>query len=509
MPKLTKIGDLIYNKQICVKMGCSAISTKRKTIEYPFSGDRIEQIGEIKIQPGVFVKENKMQFQEVYRIKDVIGRGSYGEVRTCVHRETGAKRAVKIFRKDLLTNETQKARLEREITILKTLDHPNVARVYEFFEDSKRFLVVMEYCSGGELFERISSCQSFTETQAAHIMYQLFSAVAYLHKSKIIHRDLKLENILLEDKNEPLNIKLIDFSSACNYTSNKSIIGMIGSLYYIAPEVLTGPYNQKCDLWSCGVIIYLLLAGHPPFDGNTDTETIELIKRGKYDLDGAEMALVSSEAKDLISKLLSPASSRISAAEALKHPWFSLSYNKSNPEVHVIESALGNLRNFQSMNKLRDAVHTFVTTQLIESKDVAELREVFRKIDKNGDGILTRQELLEEYSKHKGPEEAQAEVDKIMSEVDTDNNGTIDYTEFLKASMNSKTLLSSEHLRIAFNMFDKDHNGTISASEMRKVLEGGIDSADSVWREIIREVDQNGDGEIDFQEFQDILLSKL
>lgn len=490
-------------------MGCSAISTKRKTIDYPFGADRIEQIGEIKIQPGVFVKENKLQFQEVYRIKDVIGRGSYGEVRICVHRETGAKRAVKIFRKDLLTSETQKARLEREITILKSLDHPNIVRVYEFFEDSKRFLIVMEYCSGGELFERIANCQSFTESQAAHIMYQLISALAYLHKNKIIHRDLKLENILLEDKSDPLNIKLIDFSSACYYTNNKQIQGIIGSIYYIAPEVLTGPYNQKCDMWSCGIIMYILLCGHPPFDSDSDAEIIELIKRGKFTLDGEELALITSEAKDLISNLLIQSFSRLTAADALNHPWLKQSYNKSIPDTNVIQFALGNLKNFQSMNKLRDAVHTFVTTQLIESKDIAELREVFRKIDKNGDGILTRQELLEEYIKQKGSEEAQAEVDKIMSEVDTDNNGSIDYTEFLKASMSSKTLLSSENLRLAFNLFDKDHNGTISAAEMRKVLEGGFESADSVWKDIIRQVDQNGDGEIDFQEFQDIIQSKL
>lgn len=490
-------------------MGCGISNDRRRKIELPHSGQTIAQVEEIKILPGIFVQENDRRFQEVYRIKDIIGVGTFGEVRVCVHRETGTRRAVKIYRKDLMPNETHKAKLEREISILRALDHPNIIRVFEFFEDSKRFFIVMEYCRGGELFDEINKNTKFTESQSAQIMHQLFSAVAYLHQKRIVHRDLKLENILLEEKHDLLNIKLIDFGTACVMDRFKMIHGTIGTAYYIAPEVLDGVYDEKCDLWSCGVIMYLLLTGRPPFEGRHDTEVVENVRRGSYTFEEPIWSKISPEAKNLVSKLLVPPSSRLNAGDTLKHPWITHNAMRLNANSQLLETVLKNLLNFRMENKLRDAVHTFITTQLVNPKEAKDYRDVFRMLDKNGDGKLCRQELLDEYLKILPKDEAIAAVNSIMTELDSDCSGFIDYTEFLKASMDMKSVLSLDNLRIAFNMFDKDQSGSISALELKKVLEGGTDSNDSVWKSIVNQVDQNGDGEIDFQEFQSMILNNM
>ena len=274
----------------------------------------------LKIRPGNFVYQNNKAFQEEYKIGKSLGSGAFGEVRRVIHRATNEGRAVKIFRKDLATSASSQQKLLEEIGILRTLDHPNIIRVYEFFEDSKRFYIVMEQCNGGELFEEILKRQNFGESNAATILHQLFSAVAYLHDNNIIHRDLKPENILLEEKGDIMNIKLIDFGTAVRFENNKPIKGAIGTAYYIAPEVLSGSYNSKCDLWSLGVIIFILLGGYPPFDGQNDEEILEKVKKGSYNFKNPIWNSISQEAKDLISGLLAPTTTRITAHIALEHP---------------------------------------------------------------------------------------------------------------------------------------------------------------------------------------------
>lgn len=209
---------------------------------------RVSTVNEIVVHSSNFVQENQHKFQDIYRVAQVLGAGSFGEVRICFHRENSCKRAVKIFRKDLMTSESLKASLDREISILRILDHPNIVRIFEFFEDSKRLYIVMEYCAGGELFGQIVKRQNFSEGQAAQIMYQLFSAVSYLHDNRVIHRDLKPENILLEERQEIINIKIIDFGTAIIKEEGRVNSGLQGTVYYIAPEVVEGNYDEKCDI---------------------------------------------------------------------------------------------------------------------------------------------------------------------------------------------------------------------------------------------------------------------
>ena len=488
-------------------MGCSI----KPTGHHILLSDNIRRIASVKqiiVQPGLFVCENISKFQEIYRISTVLGSGTYGEVRLCFHRESNERRAVKIFKKQLYQSEIKKASLISEITTLKSLDHPNIIRVYEFFEDERRLYIVMEYCSGGELFGEIVKRKSFNEINAAQIMYQIFSALAYMHGKNIVHRDLKPENILLEDQHDVLNIKVIDFGTAVHVGEGKTIRGMVGTPYYLAPEVIAADYDCLADTWSAGVILYILLSGQPPFPGTSDAEIMAKIGMGVFNYSQEVWGKISLDAVDLINALLCPKNARISAAQALNHKWVDHKAFRPMCNEDILNGVLHKLSVFHSTNKLRDAVHTFITTQCVSMKETRILREVFKTIDKNGDGKLSIEELIEQYSHTMAIEEATKEAERIMKEVDTDNNGFIDYSEFLKANLDIRKVMSNENLKSAFRMFDKDNSGTISAQELKQVLQGDMDSEDNVWQEIIQLVDQNGDGEIDLHEFQDIVLSK-
>jgi len=228
-----------------------------------------------------------------------------------------------VLRKNLLDPKEMEM-LKNEITILKDLDHPNIVKMYEFLEDEKRIYIVTEICKGGELFDEILNRSKFDENDAAIVMKQLLSAINYCHSKKIVHRDLKPENMLLEQDKDLEKIKIVDFGTSLVYDSGKKLEEKLGTAYYIAPEVIKKSYNEKCDLWSCGVIMYILISGEPPFnDPRADNDAImKKVELGKYDIEHGVWKSVSKEAKDLIKKLLTydPAE-RISAEQALKHAW--------------------------------------------------------------------------------------------------------------------------------------------------------------------------------------------
>ena len=490
-------------------MGCFS-SKKQVSDEHTRVQTKISDAEDLKVTPATFIQLNTRSFQDVYRVGNRLGAGAYAEVRRCEHKVTGQIRAVKIYRKEKVSSEELQA-LIREAEILKHFDHPNIVRIYEMFEDMKRYYIVMEHCRGGELFYSISAGNYFTEVQAAHILHQLLSVVAYIHDLGIVHRDLKPENILLEDRESNYDVKVVDFGAAARLGPSGRLSGTIGTSYYIAPEVLSGSYTEKCDEWSCGVILYILLTGKPPFSGIDDKEILDKVRAGVYSLDIPEMQNVSKEAIALLKKLLCPANMRFSAKQAILHPWIqNMSVHEfSHSGVNVMSSVLTNLRTFTQGRKLKEAVQTFIATQLLTTQETKELREAFREIDKNGDGKLSRQELLEEYLKTMDPATAEEEVNQIMAKVDTDHSGFIDYTEFLRASLDMKKLFNANNLEMAFTMIDTDGSGKISASELQKLLGNEDLCDDQIWKQIIGQVDQNGDGEIDLREFKDIVLANL
>jgi len=270
----------------------------------------------------------------------------------------------------------------------------------------------------------------------------------------------------------------------------------------MAPQVIERKYDHMCDLWSCGVIMYVLLCGYPPFNGNTDADVLKKVQRGKVFFHKAEWQHVSEDAKELIGKLLKLLpQDRYTAEQALNHAWVKNKAPKAQ-DAPLQSSIVDNLRAFRSQNKLKKAALHVIASQLDGDK-IKELRNVFMALDENGDGELTIAELRDGLAKA-GLTEIPADLEQIMKDVDTDGSGAIDYTEFLAASLDRKQYIQEDVCWSAFKVFDLNGDGKISMQELEQVLNSGsVEEAlgAQTIKDLMKEVDLNGDGEIDFEEF--------
>lgn len=430
-------------------------------------------------------------------------------------RDSGELRAVKIIKKKALAEDERK-KLKNEAEILRKLDHPNIIKLYEIFEDKKYYYIITEFLTGGELFEKITDEDfygDFTEKDAANIMQQVFRGINYCHSNNIVHRDLKPENLLLESSvttenlggKKSMKIKIIDFGTSQEFevNSKKKMEERYGTPYYIAPDVLNKSYNEKCDVWSLGVILYILLVGYPPFNGSDDKKIIDAVKKGKFTLDEPEWDDVSEEAVDLVKRCLTyDPDKRTSASEALDHVWFKKFAKMDKVKKSLASKALSNLKNFRAEQKLKQATLAYIVSQCLTKEETDKMEEIFASMDKNNDGMLSKEEIQNGYEEHFGIPIDDEELDQIFSAIDTDGSGAIDYSEFLMATMNQQQLMSKEKLKQAFKMFDKDGSGTISREEIKEAL-GSID--EDMADKMISEVDQDDDGEISFEEFEKMM----
>jgi len=449
------------------------------------------------------VYKNSNKITKEYKIWiDQVGKGAFGEVRKALHLESGEFRAVKIVYKHECSPEEQK-KILKEVDILKQLDHPNIIKIYEFFEDSKFMYIVMELAQGGELFDKIQNVHHFSEKKAAEIFLQILSGVNYLHKHNIVHRDLKPENILFDGE----ILKIVDFGTSRNFDSKKKMKNCHGTPYYIAPEVLNECYNEKCDVWSVGVILYILLSGVPPFNGANDDEILDSVMKGKYTFDIPEFRSLSSYAKQLIRKMLTyNPKERISIEDALGDEWFKIVLKKEEKILNI--NVLNNIRTFNTKNKMQQSIYFFLVNHMASKEERRELINSFKALDTNGDGVLSKDELLEGFKKI-DTNLTEADIEALMDRIDNNKSKAIDYTEFVAAAINRKNLLSEEKMQTCFNMFDKDKSGKISLNELKSMLQGSTVVEDAVWEDLIRQADQNGDGEIEYEEFRDLLLKMI
>lgn len=459
---------------------------------------KISHLPTFNISAGDFVKAKTTKFRDEYIVKDQLGQGAFGEVRKVIHKASGLVRAAKILRKDALdSNETSK--LISEVQILTSLDHPHIMKIYEMFEDKNKYYIVAEFLEGGELFDRIIENDHFSEKDAASIMKQLLSAVAYCHKHNIVHRDLKPENLVYESKKKEANLKVIDFGTAKAFKQNQVMNETYGTAYYIAPEILNQNYTEKCDVWSCGVIMYILLSGTPPFPGRDDKEILRKVKLGKYGFDDPVWLNVSEDAKKLIKKMMElDQTKRPNAQQALDDPWFKKVMEKTEVDRPLALQNLQNLKTFGFESKLQEATWVFLVSYFATKEEKEKLLETFKALDLDNDGQLTKEELKQGYLKIMGMtnELAEEEAERTMRAIDTNKSGSIDYSEFVNATINKTNLLKKEKLETAFKMFDRNGDGRISADEMRFLFNEGKTHGipEKVWDEWIQQVDKNQDG---------------
>ena len=467
----------------------------------------------LKVSINTIIEENSGLPTQKYKIISKLGDGSYGIVYLAVNIITKQNVAMKKIDK-VKENAIDDMEIKNEIEILKKLDHPNIVKIIEFFSTPKAYYIITDFCGCGELYNQIK--HQYTEGQLAVLFYQVLSGLYYLHTKNIVHRDLKLENILISEIEKDNNtnekyfwVKIIDFGTAKIFEKNKKEKDVVGSSYYIAPEVLQQNYNEKCDTWSVGVILYMLIVGRAPFDGKSDDEIIENIEKGEFNSKHPKMLNSSDEVQDLVKKLLEVnVKKRLSPSEALKHPWFKKFNGKSlysNIDKKTIIIYLNRLRKFEINSKFQQMVLAFIVHNIPNNNESKDILKIFRMFNVNDDGKLTKKELFDGLIKYFNEEEIKKEIEDIFLLLDGANRGFIEYEEFLRATLDQKILLSDENLTYAFNFFDGDGCGKISVEKIKKFFINDKVSED-VFRSIFHEIDTNEDGEIDYEEFKDMMF---
>jgi len=307
------------------------------------------------------------RFEELYRLKGVLGTGAFSTVRMGYHRSDRDKKfAVKCVNRKKLTEEDEAALLD-EVSILKEMKHLHIIRLFDFFKESTTYYLIMEEMSGGELFDRIVAKAYYNEKEARDTCMILIEAVGYLHKNHVAHRDLKPENLLLVSKSDDSEVKIADFGFAKKVYEECSLSTQCGTPGYVAPEILEGQkYDQRADMWSVGVILYILLGGYPPFIENTQRELFRKIKRGDYEFHEEYWGTVSKEARNLIKSLLTvDPKTRLDAEQALKNPW--ILGDSDSLAKKGLDKNLQSLKRFNAKRKFKAAVSTVVAVNKLNS----------------------------------------------------------------------------------------------------------------------------------------------
>ncbi len=484
--------------------------------KYFYEKTNLTKQNTLVLNNDVIVSDTHQNPEIIYEKVKMLGEGSFGEVWLVKHKILNKEYAMKIIDKTPYSNVNQ---IINEINILKTLDHPNILKILEFHLTADKFYIVTDYCPEGELFHEIDKKNKFSEKETSYILYQILQAVRYIHKMRVVHRDIKPENIMIMGR-EPtglLRVKLIDFGTAKLFSEGNKHRALVGSSYYIAPEVIKGKYDEACDIWSVGVIMYIMLTGTPPFNGDEDDEILQAVSKGRYDTSSPQYQALSPNAKDLLTKLLKyNPSERITAADALNHPWFTSNefqqlYRAHTINVNAAKNLINNLEYYKSDNIIKCAVLAYLVHQNTNIKECINASYLFTDIDLNKDGKLEKNELEYAYTKYHNltPEQAKKKANAIFINIDTDNNGFIESEEFIRACINPNIFTSQNYLLAAFNYFDEDRNGSISVTEVEnKFFQSSKNKNEKTKAELRRmfdQIDSNKDGTISFNEFSTMI----
>ncbi|KAL4341683.1 hypothetical protein GQ457_08G011550 [Hibiscus cannabinus] len=458
------------------------------------------------LKVGSVLQTKTGHLKEFYSLGRKLGQGQFGTTFLCIEKGTSKEFACKSIAKRKLMTIDDVDDVKREIQIMHHLSgHPNVISIKGSYEDSMAVHVVMELCAGGELFDRIVKRGHYSERKAAEIARTIVSVVEACHAMGVMHRDLKPENFLFVNQEENSPLKAIDFGLSIFFKPGDTLTDVVGSPYYVAPEVLRKHYGPEADVWSAGVITYILLSGVPPFWGETEQDIFNEVLNGELDFSSDPWPNISESAKELVTKMLErDTKKRITAHEVLRDPWVIV--DGVAPDKPLDSVVLSRLKQFSAMDKLKKMALRVIAQRLSE-EEIAGLKEIFKMIDEDGSGQITYDELKVGLKKF-GANLAESEFRALMQAADINNSGTIDYEEFVAATLHINKIEREDNLLAAFSYFDKDGSGYITPDELQKACqEFGI--KDICIDEIMKEVDADNDGRIDYNEFVAMMVPKV
>eukprot|EP00747_Dinoflagellata_sp_TGD_P143390 gnl/TRDRNA2_/TRDRNA2_176381_c3_seq3.p1 gnl/TRDRNA2_/TRDRNA2_176381_c3~~gnl/TRDRNA2_/TRDRNA2_176381_c3_seq3.p1 ORF type:complete len:526 (-),score=127.44 gnl/TRDRNA2_/TRDRNA2_176381_c3_seq3:32-1609(-) len=422
----------------------------------------------------------------------VLGSGYNGQVHMAKGKQDKKKFAVKGFKLHGVSKE-KRDELESEAEIFLAMDHPHVARLVDVYESEEQLMLVMECMDGGELFQRVTEKKRFSEKDAANAVWQMLLSVNYIHSHAIVHRDLKLENFLYDSKDSD-HLKLIDFGFSKIWDRNTKMDLSCGTLAYVAPEVLEKNYTSQCDLWSLGVIVFILLVGYMPFSGS-EQHQVRCIKEGKYTLRKEVWAKVSDLGRDFVMKLLEKDPSlRLSADKALEHEWIAKreKHSTGNMDQGIVDA----LCNFADASQFRRTCMSMMAWSLT-NEERAQVREIFISMDQDKKGTIKLWELRKVLvEKFHIPKE---QSDVIFKALDQNHDEEIHYSDFLAAMVSSRIAVHDDLLQKTFKRFDTDNSGFITSDNLKSILGETLSGAEI--DQVMTEADSSGDGKICYQEF--------
>jgi calcium-dependent protein kinase len=537
-------------------------SKRRRNISYLEQCKRSDSknfLSEVTSVSGIHAK---------YKFLDIIGIGSFGKIMKAQNKSDKTHlAAIKTIPKSKI-DKSHYSKIMQEIKVLRMVDHQNIVKYYETYEDSKYIYIVMEHCSGGELFDKILQRGVFPEIEAKKIMEKLLEAINHCHYNGIVHRDLKPENIMYASNDSKAEIKIIDFGfskststrSSCTHFPRRVLSfhhphtnpplsemspkqsltkffqdlhlqSIVGSPYYVAPEVFDGAYGKECDIWSLGIILHILISGTMPFAGENQYEIIEGIKSGEKELtfEGSAWQGKGEEVKDLLRKLLQvDRTQRLTASEALRHEWFLERRERKRSATSAVNGENGatsnggvvkkggrgkvdvgiieRLRKYRGSSGLQKAVMNVLVKRLNEG-DIRELRKGFKKIDSGQTGLISAEDLEGAIREH-GLDIPADEIGKIIQTVDYYGNGEINYSEFLSATISTKHFLTEERMWSLFKYFDADDSNYITAENIKDTFDKeGKNFTGQEIAEMVSQHNTERNGRICFSEFKVMIQS--
>jgi len=533
----------------------SYLNTSNQIDEDFENNSNFKNYNDIKLKTSNLIMKRDDNPYNIYTEISTLGSGTFGTVKKVkLKNNNNIIRAMKIIPKENVLEGVDSKTVISEISILKKLDHPNIMKIYEFYEDEKNYYIISEFCDQGDLLGKMNKLHSMTELVVRFLMRQILDAVAYLHNRKVLHGDIKMENLLLytavkkaqkrftvlslDTKNESLQkeinlsfqkrsltfntkkfmrnitsyeIKLIDFGCSKIFSKkhHKNLSGIIGTSAYCSPEVIDDIYDERCDEWSCGVLMYLLLCGEIPFPGDTEEEMFSKIKKGKFSFHQKEFKNVSNNAKDLICNLLMYNKDyRITASQALQHPFFTESFDPKLLSYNKDLTKLTELIEIKKFGKFQESIIAYLTINFIDKDEENQLKEVFRYIDKNNKNFLKKEDI--EYCfKANGYFLDKESIDHIFSVLDYDMNGVVEYQEFFRALVDKKKLFSDENLKVAFELLDENKKNEISWNDIKRVFFHEQKINDNLIDEYLKEIGMTKEKTLNFQEFCKVMRKCL
>ena len=453
---------------------------------------------------------SKEDIHNNYILKNIIGKGYFSTVKLAFKKndENGTKYAIKIIHKSKVDENLHNDFLN-ELMILESLDHPNVIKLLEVYEDDLNYYLVMENLSGGDIFQRIEQTKNINERFIAEILYKVISAINYCHSIGVCHRDIKPENILFSDKSVNSDVKIIDFGLSKRYHSQHDELmhSFLGTPYFVAPEVIRREYDNNCDMWSIGATAFMLFTGYPPFPDTKREVVLNKILKENPIFNSKIWGKISNEARNFVESLLiKNPKKRLNPQQALDHDFFKNINSEIHSSKYLDKEILTNLSKFQNPFRFKKLVLGMLANSL-PKEELVNLTKTFNAMDLDHEGFISMDELKKAFQKSQINLSDQ-EINNIIQRIDSDKNGKLNYSEYLIAALNIKKEINHKHRLIKlFKNIDRNNTGYIDVNNLKSYIKRSgreVENADEVIS-MLNEVTKNNNSQLTIDEFMKII----